>query len=432
MGILIYTLGILILAAGLTVFAYLDRIYRELGRVVTGRLHAHLDYFEAELDPRLHMERRRANTTFSLLARFWLVLVAVLTARAVILYAGESWQIAAELIFFLSLEVVVGMYLIPALLLARTRGRWLIPLFPLVRFMGWLVWPLQAFLAFSVSVMHLSDPADSIAHPPDQQAIEAIVEAATEEGILEKDEARLIEQVVEFSDKNVREVMTPRPDVVAIPAGASIEQLRRTVVETKFSRLPVFENSLDDIVGIVLARDVLQVPDTEAARRTVRELVRPALFVPETKMGSSLLKEMQRKSQQMAIVIDEYGSMAGVVTAEDLVEEIVGEIGEEDRHPSPDVVREASGSLVLRGSLAVDKLNELFGVELADPEPGGGAATLAGLLNHVAGHVPAAGERIDYDGLQFEILEANQRKVLRLRARRFSASHSAASSTAVS
>ena len=430
MGILYYTLGILVLAAGLTVFAYLDRIYRELGRVVTGRLHAHLDYFEAELDPRLHLERRRANTTFSLLARFWLVLVAVLTARAVFLYAGSSWHIAAESVFFLTLEVVVGMHLVPALLLARTRGRWLIPLIPLVRLLAWLVWPLQAFLAFSVSVMHLSDPVDSAASVPEQQSIEAIVEAATEEGILEQDEARLIEQVVEFSDKNVREVMTPRPDVIAIPATATIEQLRRVLVETKFSRLPVYENSLDDVAGIVFARDVLQVPDSEASRRTVRELIRPALFVPESKSGSSLLKEMQRKSQQMAIVVDEYGSVSGIVTAEDLVEEIVGEIGEEDRQPAPDVVRESAGSMVLRGSLAVDKLNELFGVELTDPEPGGGAATLAGLLNHVAGHVPAAGERIDYDGLEFEILEANQRKVLRLRARRAAAPHSAASSAA--
>jgi putative hemolysin len=418
MGILAYTVIILFLAAGLTVFAYLDRIYRELGRVVTGRLHAHLDIFEADLDPRFRMDRRRANTTFSLLARFWLILVTVLTARAVFLYAGSSWNIAAELVFFLTLEVVVCMYLIPALLLARTRGHWLIGLLPFVRFMAWIVRPLQAFLAFSVSVMHLSDATESGAPPPEQQAIEAIVEAATEEGIFEQDEARLIEQVVEFSDKRVREVMTPRPDVASISAGSTIAQLRRKLVETKFSRLPVFENSLDDVIGVVIAHDVLQIPDSEASTRTVRELIRPALFVPETKMGSSLLKEMQRKSQQMAIVIDEYGSMAGIVTVEDLVEEIVGEIGKEDRPLAPDVVREPSGSMVLRGSLGVDKLNELFALELTGSEAAGGVATIAGLLNHVAGHVPEAGELIDFNGLQFEVLEANQRKVLRLRARR--------------
>jgi CBS domain containing-hemolysin-like protein len=418
MGLLYYTIGILVLAAGLTVFAYLDRIYRQLGRVVAGPAHANLDAYVAEIEPRLRIARLRASGTFSLLTRLWLVVVSVLTARAVILFAGETWQIVAEMIFFLGLEVIVGMQFLPALLLARTRGKWLIPILPLIRLFAWLVWPIQAVLEFAISLLHISDEPDSDAVPDDQHAIEAIVDAATEQGILEQDEARLIEQVVEFSDKRVREVMTPRPDVVAIPASASIEQLRRVLVEAKLSRLPVYENNLDEIIGIVIARDVLQVPESESAQRTVRELVRPALFVPEAKMGSSLLKEMQRKSQQMAIVIDEYGSMAGVVTAEDLVEEIVGEIGEEDRQPVPDVIRESSGSMVLRGSLAVEKLEELFGIHLNDRDVESTAATVAGLLNHIAGHVPEAGEKLDYDGLQFEVLEANQRKVLRLRARR--------------
>ncbi|MGH9730595.1 MAG: hemolysin family protein [Candidatus Acidiferrales bacterium] len=417
MGLLYYTIGILVLAAGLTVFAYLDRIYRQLGRVVAGPAHANLDVYVAEIEPRLRIARFRAGGTFNLLARLWLVVVSVLTARAVILFAGETWQIVAEMIFFLGLEVIVGMQFFPALLLARTRGKWLIPILPIIRLFAWLVWPIQAVLEFAISLLHISDEPDSDAAPDDQHAIEAIVDAATEQGILEQDEARLIEQVVEFSDKRVREVMTPRPDVVAIPASASIEQLRRVLVEAKLSRLPVYESNLDEIIGIVIARDVLQVPESESAQRTVRELVRPALFVPEAKMGSSLLKEMQRKSQQMAIVIDEYGSMAGVVTAEDLVEEIVGEIGEEDRQPAPDVIRESSGSMVLRGSLAVEKLEELFGIHLNDRDVESTAATVAGLLNHIAGHVPEAGEKLDYDGLQFEVLEANQRKVLRLRAR---------------
>ena len=418
MGLLYYTIGILLLAASLTVFAYLDRIYRQLGRVVAGPAHANLDAYVTEIEPRLRIARFRASGTFSLLTRLWLVVISVLTARAVILFAGETWQIVAEMIFFLGLEVIVGMQFFPALLLARTRGKWLIPLLPVIRLFAWLVWPIQAILEFAISLLHISDEPDSDASPDDQHAIEAIVDAATEQGILEQDEARLIEQVVEFSDKRVREVMTPRPDVVAIPASASIEQLRRVLVEAKLSRLPVYENNLDEIIGIVIARDVLQVPESESAKRTVRELVRPALFVPEAKMGSSLLKEMQRKSQQMAIVIDEYGSMAGIVTAEDLVEEIVGEIGEEDRQPVPDVIRESSGSMVLRGSLAVEKLEELFGIHLNDRDVESTAATVAGLLNHIAGHVPEAGEKLDYEGLQFEVLEANQRKVLRLRARR--------------
>jgi putative hemolysin len=410
-----YTVGILILAVILTVFSYLDRIYRQLGRVVIGPAHANLETFVAEIEPRVRINRIRAAGTFNVLARLWLVIVSVLTARAVILFAGETWRIVAEMIFFLGLEVIVGMQFLPALLLARTSGKWLIPFLPLVRGFAWLIWPVQAVLEFSISILHISDePGD--APSGDQQAMEAIVDAATEEGIIEQDEARLIEQVVEFSDKRVREVMTPRPDVVSISANASIEELRRVLVATKLSRLPVYENTLDEIIGIVIARDILQIPENEAAKRTVRQLVRPALFVPEAKMGSSLLREMQRKNQQMAIVIDEYGSMAGVVTAEDLVEEIVGEIGEEDRHPAPDVVRENDGSMILRGSTGVEKLKDLFGVALQG-EQAESTATIAGLLNHVAGHVPEAGEKISYDGLQFEVLEANQRKVLRLRAR---------------
>ncbi|MGC1105629.1 MAG: hemolysin family protein [Candidatus Acidiferrales bacterium] len=413
---LTYTIGILILAAGLTVFAYLDRIYRQLGRVVAGPAHLNLDIFVAEIEPRVRINRIRAAGTFNLLARLWLVVVSVLTARAVILFAGETWRIVAEMIFFLGLEVIVGMQFLPALLLARTSGKWLIPVLPLVRAFAWLIWPVQAVLEFAISILHISDEAGD-APSDDQQAMEAIVDAATEEGILEQDEARLIEQVVEFSDKRVREVMTPRPDVVSISANATIEELRRVLVATKLSRLPVYENTLDEIIGIVIARDILQIPESEAAKKTVRDLVRPALFVPEAKMGSSLLREMQRKSQQMAIVIDEYGSMAGVVTAEDLVEEIVGEISEEDRHPAPDVVRESDGSMVLRGSTGIEKLKDLFGVELGGDHAESSAATLAGLLNQVAGHVPEPGEKINYDGLQFEVLEANQRKVLRLRAR---------------
>jgi putative hemolysin len=411
-----YTVGILILAAILMVFAYLDRIYRQLGRVVVGPAHANLEIFAAEIEPRVRINRVRAAGTFSLLTRLWLVVVSVLTARAVILFAGETWRIIAEMIFFLGLEVIVGMQFLPALLLARTSGKWLIPVLPLVRTFAWLVWPVQAVLEFAISILHISDEPGDVPSG-DQQAMEAIVDAATEEGIIEQDEARLIEQVVEFSDKRVREVMTPRPDVVSISANATVDDLRRVFVATKLSRLPVYENTLDEIIGIVIARDILQIPESEATKKTVRQLVRPALFVPEAKMGSSLLREMQRKNQQMAIVIDEYGSMAGVVTAEDLVEEIVGEIGEEDRHPAPDVVRETDGSMVLRGSTGIEKLKELFGVELKDDQAESSAATIAGLLNHVAGHVPEAGEKINYDGLQFEVLEANQRKVLRLRAR---------------
>ncbi len=425
---LLYTIGVLALAAGLVVFSYLDRVYRELGRVSTGRTHTHLETFESEIEPRFRMDRRRGALAFSLLARLWLVLVAAITARGVIFFVPGTWEAALEMVVFLSAEVVIAMQFLPSLLLAGLPGNWVAPFVPFVRLLVWIVWPIQAVLEFNISVLHLSDeePGAPVA---DQQAIEALVDAATEEGIIEQDDARLIEQVIEFGDKRVRDVMTPRPDVVAIRADATLDDLRDLVVETKFSRLPVFEKSLDDILGIVMSRDILEVPEREAAHRRVRELVRSALFVPETKFGSDLLKELQHKNQQMAIVIDEYGLMAGVVTIEDLVEEIVGEIGEEDRRPAPDVVRESGGTLVLRGSVPLDKAGELLGVPLDAALPESNASTIGGLLNSIAGHVPRAGEVIESGGIRFDVLEANQRKVLRVRARRLASSAAASART---
>jgi putative hemolysin len=420
-----YTLGVLGLTVGLVVFSYLDRVYRELGRISTGRIYQHLETFESEIEPRFKMTRRRSALAFSLLARLWLVLVAAVTARGVIFFVPGRGEEVVEMIVFLGAEVVVAMQFLPSLLLAGLPGNWISPLVSVVRLFVWFVKPVQVILELLVSVLHLSEE-ELTAPANDQQTIEALVDAATEEGIIEQDEARLIEQVVEFGDKRIRDVMTPRPDVVAIPASATLEQFGELAVETKFSRLPVYEKSLDDIVGIVVARDMLEVSDRDAVHRTVRELMRPALFVPEMKFGSELLKEMQRKSQQMAIVIDEYGLMAGVVTVEDLVEEIVGEIGEEDRRPAPDVIREASGAMVLRGSVPVDKIGELFGVQLDAVSQYSNATTIAGLLNGMAGHVPSTGEAIEFDGLRFEVLEANQRKVLRVRARKSAGSSSSA------
>jgi len=419
MAILIHIFVVMCLCVGLAVFSYVDRIYLELGRAATGRLHDRLSVFETDVEPRIDLDRRRAARGFRLLAQLWLVVVVVETVRGVLLFVPETWSVIVQLIVYLLLEVVVCAHFIPELLLARTTGRWLARFTPLLRGFLWLVWPLRAGLDGAISLARLSDE-ESPESVSSQEGIGALVEAAEEQGMIERDEAQMIEQVVEFSEKRMPEVMTPRPDVVVIPASATLEQLRRLLIETKFSRVPVYGETLDDVIGIAYSRDLLQVSEQDAPRRLVGELARPALFVPETKRGSDLLKEMQRKNQQMAIVVDEHGLLAGVVTAEDLIEEIVGEIGEEDRLLAPDVIRESDGSLVLRGSVSLEKAGELFGVEFGAAAEEG-ATTIGGLINHVLGHVPKPGERAESGGVTFEVLEANQRKVLRLRARRAAA-----------
>jgi putative hemolysin len=414
----LHTLGVIAMLGGLAILAYLDRIYRELGRVTTGRVHDHLEIFEAEIERHVGLERRKAALAFSLLTRLMLAAVAVQTARGVIYYVPERWNAFAELLVFLMVEVILAMHLIPDLLLARTTGRWIRPLLPIIRVFLWLVWPLRAVAELAASLTRISDDeGQPDSRRADQEGIEALVEAAQEEGILEHDDAALIEQLVEFGDKRVSELMTPRPEVAAISADASLEDLRELVVEKRFSRVPVYGETLDDMHGIVYSRDLLEIHDHEARHRKVRQLIRPALIIPESKRGSELLKEMQSKKQQLALAFDEHGLFSGLITIEDIVEEIVGEIGEQDRQPSPDVIREMDGSLVLRGSVSIERLRELFAQELVVHD-GESFTTVAGLLNHIAGHVPSAGERLDFDGLQFEVLEANQRKVLRLRARR--------------
>ena len=250
-----------------------------------------------------------------------------------------------------------------------------------------------------------------------EEGIEALVEQAEEEGIIEPEQATLIEQVVEFSDKRVREVMTPRPDIIAISADSSLEELHTKVIDTRFARLPVYERSLDDIFGIANAQDLLQIADSDLPKRKVRELARTAIFVPETKVGSELLREMRHKDQPMAIIIDEHGLVAGLATVEDLVEEIVGESGRNGANPAPDVMREPDGSLILRGSMSIGDVEELLAVQFGEKSDEA-VTTIAGLLSHVLGKVPAPGDAIDLEGHRFEVLEANQRKVLRLRVRK--------------
>lgn len=414
----LFVLGVVLLASFLPVYSYLALIYRELGRMTTGPVHEHLDIFEAEIEPKLNINRRSAGRAFRILGHFWLAFLVLQTTRGVGIFVRGFWESVIELAAFIVLEVVIAMHFIPDMLLYRTTGRWLIPLLPFVRASLVLVWPVRVFLEGAESLARISESdAEKTEEQRTEEGIEALVEAAEEEGIIEREQADLIEQVVEFSDKRVREVMTPRPDVVAIAANATLEELHGKFTETGFRRLPVFDGTLDNILGITHSQDLLQVADADLPKRQARELMRPALFMPETKVGSDLLKEMRQSSQTMAVIIDEHGSVAGIATMEDLVEEIVGESGADATHPKLEMVRDGSSSLVMRGGTAIGQVEEMLGVhfgENADET----VTTIAGLLSHVSGKVPAPGDKFDLEGYRFEVLEANQRKVLRVKAQK--------------
>jgi CBS domain containing-hemolysin-like protein len=274
----------------------------------------------------------------------------------------------------------------------------------------YLVLPATLVLGFLQSVAALTKEHSEEEPETQSEAVEALIEAGQEEGILDSSNRDLIQSVVEFGEKTVREAMKPRPEIVAVAQDTTIEQLIELLREKHFSRIPVYRESIHSIVGIVYAQDVLQVTDAEARTRTVQSIMRgDVYFVPESKLGSDLLREMQKGNIRMAIVIDEYGGVAGLVTIEDLVEEIVGEI--RDEHEKAEVVRENEHSYMVPGSMDVDRLNELFGVRLEEKE----SATVAGLVSELAGRIPLPGEVVEEDGLRFEVLESTERRVERVR-----------------
>ena len=244
------------------------------------------------------------------------------------------------------------------------------------------------------------------------EAAEAYLEAGEQEGLIETDERRLIQSIVEFGDTLVREVMTPRPDVVAISAESTIGDLRTLLREQTYSRIPVYKESLDNILGFIFVKDLLQQAADDS--RLVTALVRPAYVVPETKRVSELLREFQRQQVQVAIVVDEYGGTAGLVALEDLIEEIVGEIRDEYDEESEPVTDEGAGVFVFSGKVDIDEVGDRLGVEIERE----GFETLGGYVLSNLGRVPAVGEKFEIDGLAIEVLEAERRRVHKVRIHR--------------
>ncbi|MGC2401281.1 MAG: hemolysin family protein, partial [Acidobacteriaceae bacterium] len=245
---------------------------------------------------------------------------------------------------------------------------------------------------------------------------DALIDAGEEEGIIEESDRDLVRSAVEFGDKVVREVMTPRPQMFAVPADITLEDFISGLRKHPYSRVPVYHGSLDHVTGIAFAHDLLQIADVAARTQTVATIQRPATLVPETKRVNELLREMQREKQQMRIVIDEYGGVAGLVTIEDLLEEIVGRISDEHEydsdHDAP--VHEAGGTWLVSGNLELARLEDLLsGTYQIEQEYQ--AATVGGLVSEIAGRIPLPGEVIVADSLRFEVVASTDRRIERVR-----------------
>lgn len=460
----------------LTLAAYVDRIYSEMGKFLAREYQDNIDSWEQLMEPRLRLGREALALSASILRQLSLAALAVLfglklythdPAQAQLLHApgiAEIARAAAELILLL----LVFDRLIPQILFTRTRGVWVLRLRYLLLTLFFLVQPIVLALGLLLSIAALAEPEDQAEEEHPSEAMDALLEAGEEEGILEESDRELVRSVVEFGDKLVREVMTPRPEIFAIPGSLTLKEFTAAIEIHAFSRVPVFAGMLDEITGIAFAHDLLQVLDSEADSRTVAELQRPAAFVPETKNVAELLREMQREKQHMRLVIDEYGGVAGLVTIEDLLEAIVGEI--DDEHDTPEdqdlATHSADGSLVVSGTFEIPRLRDLLleGLrtaarsETTDPDhalsaaqqltpdaldrdipddahdsprsesrddpredviqrlgDGYEATTLSGLVSEMAGHIPHPGEVVEENGLRFQVLAGTDRRIDRIR-----------------
>ena len=403
-------LATVLLVGILTLVSYTARLHTEAGKFLSREFQENIEIFETQIEPQLGVSRQRAYLSMALLEQLSTAGIALIVSYTV--FADKGWH-ASEVIqavVIISIIIIIFHRFLPYLFFSRTRGTWLIPLRPVLLVLVYTAMPLTLALGFMQSVVSLT--AENAGEEPEHpsEAVDALIEAGQDEGILEESDRELIHSVVEFGDKVVREVMTPRPDVVAVPVDMTVAEVTELIRTRAFSRIPVYEGDLDHIKGILLAHDLLQVADADANTKTVKELMRPELyFVPETKRGSELLREMQRDNIRMAIVIDEYGGMAGVVTIEDIVEEIVGEIRNEREKAG--VVRENEHSYIVSGNIDIDLLDKLFDVRVDQWE----ATTIGGLVSEIAGRIPQPGEVVEQEGLRFEVLESTGRRVQKVR-----------------
>ena len=451
----------------LSLAAYADRVYSEMGKFLAREYQDNVDSWEQRIEPRLRLSRESIAQSASVLRQLSVAGIALIfgfTLFSSLGHTAESaWAAVAITLAEIVLLILIFDRLLPQVLFVRTTGEWVARILYLFLALFYLILPITLLLGLLLSIVALAEPEDQQEEDHPSKAMDALLEAGEEEGILEESDRELVRSVVEFGDKVVREVMTPRPEIFAVRDTLTLQQFTAEIQEHIFSRVPVFRASLDDITGIAFAHDLLQVTDRDAETLTIFQIQRPAAFVPETKMVAELLREMQSEKQHMRIVIDEYGAVAGIVTIEDLLEAIVGNIADEHDEPEEDdaPIREPSGAYIVSGAFELSRLRELFAdqfpssprdqaardqaaraagspsddedavsehssekPEIRRLDPAETAlrlpehyesTTVGGLVSELAGHIPLPGEVVEEDGLRLEVLASTDRRIESIR-----------------
>ncbi|MBW3556011.1 MAG: hemolysin family protein [Actinobacteria bacterium] len=273
--------------------------------------------------------------------------------------------------------------------------------------------PIRLLARALIGLANLILPGKGLSQGPfvSEEELLATVDVATDDQVIEREERALIRSIIEFGDTVAREVMVPRPDMVAVEGRDKVSDVLEVAISAGYSRIPVYDQGIDDITGIVYTKDLMKAVQDDQGDKPVRELVRSAQFVPETKRVSELMREMQREKFHIAIVVDEYGGTAGLVTLEDLIEELVGEIVDEFDVEEPAIEALPGGSYRVNARMAVDEVNELLGAEF----PEGDWDTIGGFVFNLLGHVPAEGETVEHDGHRLAAEKVQGRRIGRVR-----------------
>lgn len=366
----------------------------------------------------------RPRFRFGLSSAIQLLLISftVLVTLLILRWTQNRTQLLVYALLIGLIATVIFRQIIPRVIVRGNPERMLIFLLPIVRPLHTLTAVVTAPLASLFNTKEqqklettvVPDPSDERV---DDENIQALLEVGAAEGIIEEEEREMIESMVEFAETRVGEIMTPRTEICSVPADSTVGAVRNLIIDQKYSRVPVYRDSVDNIEGLIYVRDLLQVW-AEGGRedQPIASILRDPYFVPETKSAADLLKSMQRDHVQLAIVVDEYGGVAGVVTVEDLIEEIVGEIEDEDTEDEEiiEIIEGEGGYFDVLGSTEIDKIERLFeGIDLEDDD----YTTIAGLVTSEAGHVPKIGETLTIRGLDIEILRADEKRLALLRLR---------------
>ncbi len=415
------------LLLALTFLATVDMAFGQLSDVGLRRLATEAEeHPDARYTPLLkEILENRARFSFTLSAVIQILLVAfsvLVTFISLRLLSGSSWALLISLVSGLLLAGIVRQF-IPRLISLRNPEGKLLKLLPLLR-------PFYGVLTVAAEPWHrsidrmrreqeeLEEAADEEADEDNDDDIQALIGVGEAEGIIEEEDRELIHSVFEFGDKTVDEVMTPRTAIVALPNTATAREACDVMLETKHSRLPVYRDQIDNVEGLIYVRDLLHCWTRDTAESPIAPFVRPVYFIPETKPLARLLEEMQKAHAYLAMVIDEYGGIAGLVTVEDILEEIVGEIEDEDisGEEPEEIVATGADIYEVLGSTEIGKIERLFDIEIEADD----FTTIAGLVIAHKGSVPRAGEQLSFRGLEVEVLAADEKRIERLKITRAS------------